>query len=120
MKSRGMTLLETMIAMAILSLAGIALMNSDTEKIRNLDRLHEKQLAAWLADNAAAEITLSGGLSAAQKSLRKVQSGNSQFYLSRKSVSTSYEDVQRIQVDVSSVHDRHKIIFSLYFYLAAR
>lgn len=117
MKERGMTLLETMIAMAILALVGIALMSSDAEKIRNFDRLQEKQLAAWAAENAAAEIKLSGGLTAMRSQLKKVWMGNSQFFLSIKSITTSGEGIHRIKIDVAPLRDRQAIIFSLDFYL---
>ncbi|HEJ9097001.1 type II secretion system minor pseudopilin GspI [Serratia odorifera] len=51
MKARGMTLLEVMVALAILALAGLAVMKTSGEQIRNLDRLEQKQFAAWVADN---------------------------------------------------------------------
>lgn len=51
---RGMTLIEVMIAMALLSIAGLALMKTSQEQIRNLGYLEKKQLAGWVAANQMA------------------------------------------------------------------
>lgn len=51
---RGMTLIEVMIAMALLSIAGLSLMKTSQEQIRNLSYLEKKQLAGWVASNQMA------------------------------------------------------------------
>ncbi|WP_338557731.1 type II secretion system minor pseudopilin GspI [Erwinia sp. E_sp_B04_7] len=115
MNSRGMTLLETMIAMVILAVAGIALLNSGTEKLRNLSRLEEQQFAAWMAENLAVQIRM-GSLQSKGSAQEKIsEAGNRQFSLRWQSYATSYEGIQRVQIDVSPVEKRQTILFSLNF-----
>ncbi|HCK00065.1 MAG TPA: type II secretion system protein GspI [Serratia grimesii] len=58
MNCRGMTLLEVMVALAILALAGLAVMKTSGEQVRNLNRLEQKQFAAWVAENQLTQLRL--------------------------------------------------------------
>ncbi|BEM57039.1 type II secretion system protein GspI [Serratia marcescens] len=58
MKCRGMTLLEVMVALAILALAGLAVMKTTGEQVRHLNRLEQKQFAAWVAENQLTQLRL--------------------------------------------------------------
>jgi general secretion pathway protein I len=53
-----MTLLEVMVALAILALASLAVMKASSEQIRNLDHLERKQFAAWIAENQLTQLRL--------------------------------------------------------------
>jgi len=57
-RQRGMTLIEVMIAMALLAIAGLALMKTSQEQVRNLSYLEQKQLAGWVAANQMALLHL--------------------------------------------------------------
>lgn len=48
---RGMTLLEVLVALAILAVAGLASLNVSSEQVRHADRLQQRQLASWVAEN---------------------------------------------------------------------
>ncbi|MGH1461887.1 MAG: type II secretion system minor pseudopilin GspI [Neptuniibacter sp.] len=50
-KVKGFTLLEVMVALFILSVAAVALINSNSSALRYTDRLQEKMKASWVADN---------------------------------------------------------------------
>uniref|UniRef100_UPI0035C69BFE type II secretion system minor pseudopilin GspI n=1 Tax=Serratia quinivorans TaxID=137545 RepID=UPI0035C69BFE len=58
MKCQGMTLLEVMVALVILAVAGLAVMKTSGEQVRNLDRLEQKQFAAWVAENQLTQLRL--------------------------------------------------------------
>jgi general secretion pathway protein I len=51
MNQRGMTLIEVMVAMAVLAMAGLALLKTSHEQVRNMNALEQKQIAGWVADN---------------------------------------------------------------------
>ncbi|MGY5451711.1 type II secretion system minor pseudopilin GspI [Agarivorans sp. MS3-6] len=55
----GMTLLEVMVALAVLAIAGTAVMKSASENLRSLSYLEDKSFALWIADNQMAELKLS-------------------------------------------------------------
>ncbi|MBL4899792.1 MAG: type II secretion system minor pseudopilin GspI [Colwellia sp.] len=50
-KSLGFTLIEVMLAMAVFSIAGIALLNTATNNARNMGYLEDKMFANWVAAN---------------------------------------------------------------------
>jgi len=57
-RMRGFTLLEVLVALAVLSLALMAAMKGSGEVINNSTRLKERTLAHWVAMNRAAELEL--------------------------------------------------------------
>jgi general secretion pathway protein I len=50
-KSLGFTLIEVMLAMAVFSIAGIALLSAATNNTRNIGYLEDKMFANWVAAN---------------------------------------------------------------------
>lgn len=50
-KSFGFTLIEVMLAMAVFSIAGIALLSTATNNARNIGYLEDKMFANWVAAN---------------------------------------------------------------------
>ncbi|WP_145932202.1 type II secretion system minor pseudopilin GspI [Yersinia bercovieri] len=58
MNCRGMTLLEVLVALAVLALAGLATIKSTGEQVNNLSHLEKKQFAAWVAENQLVRLRL--------------------------------------------------------------
>lgn len=50
-KSLGFTLIEVMLAMAVFSIAGIALLSAASNNARNIGYLEDKMFANWVAAN---------------------------------------------------------------------
>jgi general secretion pathway protein I len=59
-KQKGFTLLELLVALAILSLVALTALNNNSNMISNADYLRDKTLAHWVAMNRAAQIRLDG------------------------------------------------------------
>lgn len=97
MKQRGMTLIEVMIALALLSIAGLALMNTQHERVRNLHYLEQKQLAGWIAENQLAMWQLSSAQTTAQQ---QVMMAGERWYWQAQLIPTTQPDVQRIEIAV--------------------
>lgn len=62
MKARGFTLLEVMVALAVLAMAGIALLQVGNDRMHNLEHLQINMVANWVADNKLAELRLTQSL----------------------------------------------------------
>ena len=120
MKDKGMTLIEVMFAMAILALAGLAILNAGSEKLRNLDRLKQQQLAMWSAEDLAIAIRLSGVQPNESVQGENFQSGGMSFYRSWQVRSTTYQDVYQLQIDVSPQENPQQILFSLASWLVKK
>lgn len=59
-RQRGFTLLEIMVALAILSMVCLAVITSGGTAVDNAGYLKERTLATWVAMNKAAELELAG------------------------------------------------------------
>ncbi|MFM2485422.1 type II secretion system minor pseudopilin GspI [Celerinatantimonas yamalensis] len=66
MKSRGFTLLEVMVALAVLAIAGIALLRSGNDHLSHLSHLQTTLVANWVADNKLAELRIAQKIEASQ------------------------------------------------------
>lgn len=60
LRARGFTLLEVLIALAVVSLVLVALVRTAGTSVRALDREREVTLATWVAANVLAEQRLGG------------------------------------------------------------
>ncbi len=58
MKSRGMSLIEVLIALAIFSASGLAILNVTSQQIQIAGYLERKTLATWIADSTLQELRL--------------------------------------------------------------
>lgn len=61
LRQQGMTLLEVMLALAIFSVAALALLNSLGGMLNGHNRIRQQIVATWLADNQLVEATLNAG-----------------------------------------------------------
>ncbi len=57
-KSRGMTLLEVMVALVIFATASLSVIKAVSQQINSLSYLEEKTFASWVADNQIALVML--------------------------------------------------------------
>jgi general secretion pathway protein I len=60
--NKGFTLLELLVAMAILTIVAVTALNNNSTMINNTAYLREKTLAHWVATNKAAELRMTGRL----------------------------------------------------------
>ena len=61
-KHKGFTLLELLVALAILSIVALSALKNNSSMITNASYLRDKTLAHWVAMNKAAELRLAGQL----------------------------------------------------------
>ncbi len=54
----GMTLIEVLVALALLAITGVALMSSINGALKSTDLMQEKTLAHWIAMNKAADLQM--------------------------------------------------------------
>jgi len=57
-RQQGMTLVEVLVALAILAITGVALMSSINGALQSTDLMQEKTIAHWIGMNKAADLQM--------------------------------------------------------------
>ena len=102
----GFTLLEVMVALAVLAIALAALIKGVSDNTANAAHLRDKTLAHWVGMNVAAEQRLSASWTE-KKTLRgEEEMGNHTWYWRASITETFDEDVRRLDVEVRGSDER--------------
>jgi general secretion pathway protein I len=59
-KDRGFTLIEVVVALAIVAIGMLAVFKTIGDTVNNVDELRDRSLAEWIADNRITEVRVSG------------------------------------------------------------
>ncbi|WP_432455688.1 MULTISPECIES: type II secretion system minor pseudopilin GspI [unclassified Agarivorans] len=97
---RGMTLLEVMVALAVLAIAGTAVMKSASENLLSLNYIQDKTFALWVADNQMAELKLSGTWPGTSSRKGNTEFAGQQWYWRSQGVATSDSDFIAVTLSV--------------------
>ena len=124
---RAFTLLELMIALAVLAIVSIAVLGRSGESARQLYTLEERTLARWVAENDIASMRLQRRVRAAETPGRDtgprepgsnvplgsrrnlVVQGERRWRVVRETTSTSSPLLRRVEVSVYAVQDGRDI-----------
>ncbi len=116
-KHRGFTLLEVMVAMAVLAIAGISVVGLVRESISNTQYLAEKRPAYWVAENTMTDLVLSERWPGKEwQSSSEVLADREWFVRSRK-VKTASDDLIMLEVEVRQKKDSKAALASLQTYV---
>ena len=103
--NRGFTLLELLVAMAILTIVAVTALNNNSTMISNTAYLKEKTLAHWVAMNKAAELRLAGRL-LSSKGLQGVSvMADQRWHWQATGKKTPDPDLQVINIEVRKDQD---------------
>ena len=97
---RGFTLIEVLIALAVVALALLGLTRTAALEVRDFDALRERALAGWVAANVLAEVRVAGALPPAGTSDGRVELGGRAWRWTRDVSATPDPEIRRIDVRV--------------------
>jgi general secretion pathway protein I len=103
--SLGFTLIEVMLAMAIFSIAGIALLSASDNNIKNLSHLENKVLANWLASNQLVEVTLDTTWPPKNNQKGTVEMAGQEWFWLQKVIKTENKDMRSIVIEIRNDED---------------
>jgi len=104
--SRGFTLLEVLVALAVLAIAMSALIKGGAENARSAAYLRDKTLAQWVAMNVVAEQRLAATWPAPGTQRGQEEMANHEWFWKLTVAETFDEDVRRLDVAVSGTEDK--------------
>jgi len=106
---RGFTLVEVMVALAIVALALTAMASSINTMIDNANTMRDRTFASWIAQNKIVEVRLSGEVPEVGTSSGEIEYGGTLWDWRVVISETGVESFMRIDVTVSLAEDDYDI-----------
>ncbi|MBA6304260.1 type II secretion system minor pseudopilin GspI [Colwellia sp. MB02u-14] len=116
--SLGFTLIEVMLAMAIFSIAGIALLSAADNNFKNLSHLESKVLANWVASNQLVAVTLAEEWPPKNNKKGKVEMAGQEWFWQQKVIKTENKNMRSVVIEVRNKEDQKLAITSMVTYLS--
>ncbi|WP_263144224.1 type II secretion system minor pseudopilin GspI [Pseudomonas sp. RIT-PI-AD] len=99
--SRGFTLLEVLVALAIFALVAASVLTASTSSLKNAARLEDKTLAMWVADNQLSEMQLADPPPGDGREQGELDYAGRRWQWQTQTEATSDPDMRRVQVWVA-------------------
>ncbi|MGA9422908.1 MAG: type II secretion system minor pseudopilin GspI [Rhodanobacteraceae bacterium] len=98
--ARGFTLIEVLIALAVIALALLALSRTASLQVRDFDALRERALAGWVASNVLTETRLAPSLPGTGLSDGRVEFARHEWRWTRDVKDTPDPSIRRVDLSV--------------------
>lgn len=99
-EQRGFTLIEVVVALAIVAIGMLAVFKTIGDSVNNVEALRDRSFAGWIADNRITEIRLSGQLPSVEETAGEVEFAGRQWHWVTKVSQTQVQGMRRIDVSV--------------------
>ncbi|TKB56222.1 type II secretion system minor pseudopilin GspI [Ferrimonas aestuarii] len=118
-RSRGFTLLEVMVALAVFAMAAIAVLKSASEQLGTIPVLKERMFADIVAHNKMVDARLASDFpDLGNKEKGRVELADQQWYWRQEVVKTTDEEFRAIRIKVSLDSSFDNIISEVTTYVA--
>lgn len=114
--ARGFTLIEVLVALAVLALTAAAVTRQSSQVLNDLRRLEEKTQALWLADNELTRIRIEEPWPALGQRSRQMEAMAQDWMITIAVSGTPNVDVRRIDVRVAAAQREQDPLLSITAY----
>jgi general secretion pathway protein I len=104
-RSSGFTLIEVLVALLIFGLIATAAAQVGSQYIASYERVRDKTLAAWLAENRINEIRLQNSLPATSGAASDQEFGPYRWQVITRVTTTADANIRRVEVSVGRYRD---------------
>lgn len=98
---RGFTLIEVLVALLVFSIIATIAAQMSSQYISTYERVRDKSLAGWVADNRINELRLQAQLPPISVNSKDIESGPSRWRVNTSVINTQDPSIRRVEVDVS-------------------
>ncbi|MDO6824975.1 type II secretion system minor pseudopilin GspI [Marinobacter sp. 1_MG-2023] len=99
--ARGFTLIEVMIALLVFGLIATAASEVGSQYISSYERIRDKTLASWVADNRINEIRLEENLPGVSENSKDEDYGPFRWQVTTRVLATAEPKMRRVEVNVA-------------------
>lgn len=117
-RSLGFTLIEVMLALAVFSIAGIALLSAASNNARNLGHLDDKMFAQWVASDQLVALSLDSKWPPKNNLKGEVKLAGKTWFWHQKVVKTTDNDMRAVVLEVRLAEDDELPVSSLTTYVS--
>ena len=117
-RSLGFTLIEVMLALAVFSIAGIALLSAASNNARNLGHLDDKMFAQWVASDQLVALSLDNKWPPKNNLKGEVTLAGKTWFWHQKVVKTTDNDMRAVVLEVRLAEDDELPVSSLTTYVS--
>jgi general secretion pathway protein I len=110
MKARGFTLLEVLIALAVLGISLAAALKASSQQADVTRLLQEKTFAHWVAMNVLTEIQVRQTFLPVGKTTGNVTLANQEWFWTSVVTDTMDKDIRRVDVSVSNTREAKQAV----------
>ncbi len=114
----GFTLIEVMLALAVFSIAGIALLSTSSNNARNIGHLENKMLANWVASNQLVSASLVKKWPPKNNLKGEVELASRTWFWQQKVIQTTDKNMRAIMMEVRLNEEDDLAITSLTTYVS--
>lgn len=105
---QGFTLLEVMVALAILSVASAGLITAAGGYLKQSQKVEDKVIAAWVADNWLNELRLADTVPESEQIKAEASMAGREWALTAQVIDTASEHLKRVEIEVRRVDEDDK------------
>ena len=116
-QQKGFTLMEVMVALAVLAVSMAALIQTAINNASNAAHLRDKVFALWVAENRLAEIRIKGEWPRLGSNSGEMEMANYRWHWKSRSIKTVTDDLREITIEVRRNPDDEFPISSLLTYM---
>ncbi len=116
--ARGFTLIEVMLALAVFSIAGLALLSSASNNARNMGYLESKMFANWVASNQLVTASLEQKWPPKNNLKGEVELAGRAWFWQQKVLKTTDKDMRAVVIEVRALEGDELALSSLTTYVS--
>ena len=110
---RGFTLLELMVALAVLAIVAMAVFGRGGDSVRDLHVMEQRTLARWVAESEVARMRLQHRGSTEAISLgtarQRVRQGDRSWQVVKETLSTTHPSLRRVELTVYALEEGREV-----------
>lgn len=104
-QARGFTLIEVLVALLVFGMIATAAAQVGSQYISSFERIRDKTLASWIADNRINEVRLQEGLPSVRETTTDVEYGQFQWQVTTDISATEETSMRRVDISVARYRD---------------